>query len=577
MLAYDDSTTHSLASSHLSIFDVINLIVMPNKNVSLSPAANMVAGPGSQSSPDENRMEFPAEIAAATFDANEFDVDIHHDSLVMNFGHGLVGVRLGPTMHRELSDYAEEGYLILSSDNTTAVAEVDRKYEEATKLGKGFTAKMRAELINRIFGDFPEFLAHQVPRPEQSKGRFEILAPSPRKRSSPTEEETERQQEEVQLPIEPPEKAPHPESFDVNSLVITRRTAPNDTATFEGSMEQNAHDEVFHFAKEDYDVLTDHKPVEDLEVRKTLRMLSFDPKVLSEKDDAYETMESFDRFVRNLAPFRKRALNKGLTEELILEEVLAEHVDFRLRDKINREASNRGRTIRRVSDMVNLLELVFAGSADALGSDHLRDWSPDRTLTAEQNVEALKRRLRLSRNVNVRAVINVLMGRIPPGSPTHVELVRRIQKSQRKNAPITLTELFGVFINAEKNFGCCSKTATQITTKVNVVEATEATAIVHETESRPSTQDTTLLNQYGREDYDRRTNNRQRTWNPRPQRRYKERHVRKPPAERYFKEEGHCKNCGVAHKGPCLFAFPRCKVCFKIHDPKEDCPSRNTN
>lgn len=121
---------------------------------------------------------------------------------------------------------------------------------------------------------------------------------------------------------------------DLSTLTIPRVSVAK-TDPFELSMETNAHDQVFHFAKEDYDVVTKFPPISDSEVRKSLRMLSFDPKVLTEKENAYDTMEEFDRFVRNLAPFRKRALNKGLTEELVLEEVIAEHLDFKLRDKVN--------------------------------------------------------------------------------------------------------------------------------------------------------------------------------------------------------------------------------------------------
>lgn len=136
--------------------------------------------------------------------------------------------------------------------------------------------------------------------------------------------------------------------------MIPRRKESEQAESFEAGMARNAHQEIFHFAKDDYDVKTDHQPIDDAEVRKALRMLSFEPKMLCEKADPYETMEAFDRFVRNLAPFRKRARNKGLTEELILEEVLAEHIDFRLRDKINREAYNRGRTITNSAELVDL-------------------------------------------------------------------------------------------------------------------------------------------------------------------------------------------------------------------------------
>lgn len=201
-------------------------------------------------------------------------------------------------------------------------------------------------------------------------------------------------------------------------------------------------------------------------------------------------------------------------------------------------------------------------------------------MTAEQNVEALKRRLRLSRNANVRAVVNVLMSKVPAASPTHVELIRRVEKAQRKDTAVSLSELFNIFINAERNFGCCSRPASQALTKVNEAETTQINAAANEAEVRQPTRDTQLPTTYNRDAWSRKTTEqelRTRPWKAAPKYRGRERHVRRPAAERYFKESGHCSNCGVVHKGPCMYAFPRCKACFRIHDPKEDCPTRESN
>lgn len=144
---------------------------MSNPTTIDSPATNMVAGPGFHQSPAAEKAIFPPEITASVFDAEEYDASIHHDCLLINFGEGLVGVRLGPMLHRELSEFAEENHIILSSENPTTSAKVNQSYSEATKLGKGFTARMRNELIQKVFGEFPEFLSHQVLRGTEGEPR----------------------------------------------------------------------------------------------------------------------------------------------------------------------------------------------------------------------------------------------------------------------------------------------------------------------------------------------------------------------------------------------------------------------